>query len=338
MKSDIHTTIDCSAVNLGSGHESPENDSDDPVDEYVRLKMQITNLTSHRTPGEKTDASVLKRLSARLDVIKQDYLFDEQDAEIQYQAERKRQDNLALQSKLRGLDTGGLPSDVVQTRNEKKKRPPDIQQPKASDTSNIATNLFDASADEPSSLFEILDDLPESEINQDGVTVRIRDMALPKHWSGRTPKTLLSETIANLDRYAVITYEILSGSSRAKRAAVYIRWESRKNGEWKMEDVACYDEIQAEAYIATVALHAVTFPLTDGFQSGSSAVPGGQTFFRLLPAAFRDLWDELETTRKARDDAINRSVWANLRSIVELKLDSSLKVCLQTLKLVFNKQ
>lgn len=93
-----------------------------------------------------------------------------------------------------------------------------------------------------------------------------------------------------------------------------------------MEDVACYDEGQAEAYIATIALHALTFPVTDGFQAGPSTASGSQTFFRLLPAVFRDLWDELEAERKVRDDSINRNVWAKLRAIVEPKLDNSIKV------------
>lgn len=327
MKPNIPALVDRRAANSGSERESPEND--DPIDEYVRLKMRITNLTSRRLSGNK-DAALLERLSARLDVVRQDYLFDEQDAEIRYRTEHERQNSLALQSRLRGLNSNDLTSEVVQTRNASKRRPPDIQRLAASDIPPTATNLLDDDADESDGLFEILDNLPESETNQDGVTIRIRDMALPKHWSGRTPKTLLAETIVKSDRYAIITYEIISGSSRAKRAAVSIRWEGCKNGEWRMEDVACHDETQAEAYVATLALHALTFPSTDGFQAGSSAIPGGQTFFRSLPAAFRDLWDELETSRKARDDAINRSVWANLRSIVELKLDSSSKVCLQT--------
>jgi ATP-dependent RNA helicase DHX29 len=104
-----------------------------------------------------------------------------------------------------------------------------------------------------------------------------------------------------------------------------------------MEDVACHDETQAEAYIATVALHALTFPLTDGFQAGSSTAPGNQTFFRLLPAVFRDLWDELEAARKVRDDAINRSVWARLRTIVEPKLDPSQKVSCYRRRSIFRK-
>jgi ATP-dependent RNA helicase DHX29 len=70
-----------------------------------------------------------------------------------------------------------------------------------------------------------------------------------------------------------------------------------------------------------IALHALTFPSSEGFAAGStSAAGGGQTFFRLLPAVFRDLWDELEDKRKAEHDAVNRVAWAKLQSILDGKL------------------
>lgn len=90
-----------------------------------------------------------------------------------------------------------------------------------------------------------------------------------------------------------------------------------------MMDVACYDEGQAEQYVATLALHALTFPSTEGFSAGSTAGP--QTFFRLLPSVYRDLWNELTDAKKLKDDATNRGVWAKLRSIVEPKLSISNK-------------
>jgi ATP-dependent RNA helicase DHX29 len=78
-----------------------------------------------------------------------------------------------------------------------------------------------------------------------------------------------------------------------------------------------------------VALHALTYPPSEGFATGSTSVAGaGQTFFRLLPAVFRDLWDELEEQRKAEHDRINRAVWAKLRTIVEPKMQGEQPVSL----------
>ena len=302
-----------------------KNDSfeiDDPNFEYVQLKLKIANLTSRRLTGDKTNATVLNNLKAHLERVKKHYFFDGKDAEEQYRVEQQKADALALHNKLRGLDVTS-----IQQSKSNKKRPLDIQPPKPEAVTFATDNdVFGAESAESSGMFDILEPLPVSEVTSEGVTVRLRDMATPKHWSGRTPKAFLAEAVTKADKYAAVTYEIISGTSRAKRAAVHVRWEGRKNEGWRMEDVACHDDSQAEAYIATIALHALTFPLTEGFQTGTPTSSGSQTFFRLLPAVYRDLWDELEVSRKERDDNINRLVWAKLRSIIEPKLDSTHKV------------
>jgi len=97
-----------------------------------------------------------------------------------------------------------------------------------------------------------------------------------------------------------------------------------------MDDVGCPDVKQAEQYISTVALHALTFPALDGFALGGTSAASTQTFFRLLPPAIRNLWDELEAKRRESDDATNRAAWAKLRTIARMKLESQYKVlCLR---------
>jgi hypothetical protein len=182
-----------------------------------------------------------------------------------------------------------------------------------------STDIFDSNEQEDGGLFEILDDMPSTDISETGVTIRVRDMPLPKGKFERTSKAFLQATVNKLDSFAVTTYHPLSGASRVKRASLSIRWSSDKLSEWTMTDVACYDITQAEQYIATVALHALTFPASAGFASGTSAPGTGQTFFRLLPPAYRELWDELEAARKSSDDATNRAVWAKLKRIFETK-------------------
>ncbi|KAJ7361605.1 P-loop containing nucleoside triphosphate hydrolase protein [Mycena albidolilacea] len=319
MKARIVSHINRSSDSSDSGSDSL--DADDANLQYVGLKMKIDNLTSSRAPGDKTDSSELQDLRARLTKVKNNYFFDERDAEAQYRVERKKADAVALQARLRGLD-GPDSSPVVQPKAIKK-RPPNLQPP-APPTPVAVTDIFDEDiGDSIGGLLEALEDMPATETTDKGTTVTVRDMALPKHWSGRTPKTLLADAVSKADRYAAISYTILSGGGRAKRAAVNIRWDGKKTDEWTMEDVACHSEGQAEQYIATIALHEITFPSRDAFTV--QAPSGGQTFFRLLPAVFRDLWDELELARKIKTDALNRGVWANLRSIIEPKLDSDLK-------------
>lgn len=308
---------DCSSSD--SGNISPP--FDDLAVEYVQLKLNLLKLTDLREPGDKTDASTIQALRRRLEVIKDDYYFDEKEAEARYRVELQKLESMALQARLRG--TG--PS-VTQAPPLKKNRPPKLQ-PQMPVAPKAATDIFDADSEEVVGLMEILEEMPTTETTPQGTTVNVRDMALPKTWSGRTPKTLLKDTVAKTDRYAAITYSIISGASRVKRAAINIRWDGKNMGEWCMNDVACFDEGQAEQYIATIALHALTYPATEGFSAGASASSSNQTFFRLLPAVYRDLWDELAVARRARDDAINRTVWAKLRSILEPKLEVNLKVC-----------
>ncbi|KAJ7235880.1 P-loop containing nucleoside triphosphate hydrolase protein [Mycena haematopus] len=306
IKTRILGHIDQSSNSSDSGNDSI--DTDDANLQYI--------------PGDETKSSKLQDLRARLTKVKNNYFFDEKDAEAQYRIERKKADAIALQARLRGLDTS-LDSQPVVKPNFVKKRPPDLQ-PSAPPTPVAVTDIFDEdNSDSVGGLLEALEAMPATETTDKGTTVTVRDMALPKHWSGRTPKTLLAETVSKADRYAAISYTLLSGGGRAKRAAVSIRWDAKKTDEWSMEDVACHSEGQAEQYIATIALHELTFPCRDAFTV--AAPSGGQTFFRLLPAVFRDLWEELELTRKVKTDALNRGVWANLRSIIESKLDSDLK-------------
>lgn len=310
-----------------SGRDSPEVDN--PALEYARLKLKYENLSTRGHIGNKMDAGQIHDFRKRMEALKASYFFDEKEAQMLYRVERDRADAIALQDRLRGVPSAPSPR-LSAEHKSLKKRPPNLQ-PHAPTQPTVVADIFDdddSSDSMTGGVFEILEDIPTSETNAQGTTISLHDMALPKHWSGRTPKILLKETVAKADRYAAVSYRLISGASRAKRAAVSIRWEGRKMDEWTMEDAACHDEGQAEQYIATVALHALTFPLTDGFAASVSAASGSQTFFRLLPAVFRDLWDDLEVARKTRDDAINRSIWGNLRSIIETKLEVNGKVCI----------
>lgn len=302
-----------------SPSRSSSPDIDNLVAEYVRIKMQITDLTARGKPAAHYDPVLVQHLQDKLTTLKSHYFFDEKDAETQYRSERARVDALLLQSRLRG----SIPK--LPATQEKVAKPlsagPRVEKQDISAPSDIP-DIFDEHEEGLGGMLEILDTLPSEIAGEGGTIIRMRDMILPKHWSSKTPKALLAEFVFKVDRYAAVTYSIVSGPSRAKRACVMVNWEGKKMDEWDMRDVACPTEIQAEYYIATLALHALTFPATDGFAVGSSGALANHTSFRLLPPVFRDLWDELETDRKLREDLINRQVWANMRNIVEKKIDT----------------
>lgn len=303
-----------------SPSRSSSPDIDNLVAEYVRIKMQITDLTARGKPTAHHDPVLVQHLQDKLMAVKSHYFFDEKDAETQYRLERAKLDALSLQSRLRGSSP-----QLSATREKKVAKPfspgPRVETQDVPAPSDIS-DIFDQHEEGLGGMLEILDPLPSEVAGEAGTTIRVRDMVLPKHWSSKTPKTLLAEFVFKVDRYAAVTYGIVSGPSRAKRACVMVNWEGKKMDEWVMRDVACPTDIQAEYYVATLALHALTFPATDGFAVGSSGALANHTSFRLLPPVFRDLWDELETDRKLREDLINRQVWANLRNIVEKKIDA----------------
>lgn len=237
----------------------------------------------------------------------------------------------ALQSRLRG-EAQTIPPE---TGSASKGIPPTL--PQVTQASSSLENCLDSGDDSSLGLLDIFDELPDSEMTDEGTTRQIINLALPKLWSGRTPKQMLAETLSKMDKYSVINYQLVSGSSRAKRSTVQIRWRRSKVQEWTMEDVACHDQTQAEQYVATLALHDLIFPVTDGFAAKTPAASAGQTSFRLLPAGFRALWEELEIQRRDRDALINRSVWANLRSLVQEKTDLEMTVRLIVLNVASSK-
>ncbi|KAG6820381.1 hypothetical protein H0H93_001352 [Arthromyces matolae] len=295
--------------------------SDDPATQYAHARLELERLSSsHGHFGERATLQA-QELQKRLTLLKNSYFFDEREAEAIYRTERDKAEAAELQARLRGNVTVSL-----NTPKGVKRRPPHLQRQSPNPVLNSEIDIFDTDGEDSTSggVLDLLESMPETEVDTLGRTIKVRDMALPKHWSGRTPKTLLQETVAKADRYAAISYDIISGGSRAKRASLSIRWEGKKTDEWSMDDVACHDEPQAEQYIATIALHALTFPPTDGF-AGVVPTPSSSTFFRLFPAVFRDLWDELESARKIRDDTINRKQWAMLRSVIEPKLEVTSK-------------
>ncbi|KAI7942024.1 hypothetical protein MJO28_012051 [Puccinia striiformis f. sp. tritici] len=158
----------------------------------------------------------------------------------------------------------------------------------------------------------------------------VRDMPLPKQFSGKTPQSLLDETLRRIDKFAQPQYLVTSRGSRSIRASVEIKWSNRKliptqagkfsNTSSKinpqtvqtftMEDEACRDETQAYNYVATLAL----------FYLNSQNVTSTH---RYLPVTFRELWDELEEKRKKEDDQKYLDLVKSLLAVFKHRLSNN---------------
>lgn len=142
-------------------------------------------------------------------------------------------------------------------------------------------SLFGDMLDDPQTVsVGTAEDVPET--NSKGNIIKIRDMSLPKSYTGKTPKSLLEDALRRVDKSAKATYRQIS-QTRAARAVVSIRWEGGRLQQFGMEDEACETQEQAFHYAATLALFAIS---SDG------------SLHRLLPGPYRDLWDELETKKR----------------------------------------
>jgi ATP-dependent RNA helicase DHX29 len=304
-------TLTCVNLNRPSSeHIAPE--LDDPNMEYARIKLQLVNLKSGNT-SQQRKSDVARLLEEKLRSVKSHYFFDERDAERLYRSELQQVNAEFLRAMLRGS------LEPPRRKNPKGANAPVTMPPEPEPQSD----LFDQEDDESSGgLLEILDVVSEVE-GPRGTTISVKDMSFHKQGGGKLPQAVLLDYVSKVDQYATVTFSSLSGQSRAKRSGVRVLWGDRKVDEWKMEDIACREESQAEHYIATVALHALSFPPTEGFAAGSMSSPVGNTFYRLFPLVFRDLWDELEADRKLREGRINRDIWAKLWSVVGQKIDNN---------------
>ena len=173
----------------------------------------------------------------------------------------------------------------------------------------------DETAAEDGGLFGHMLDEPEASTSEveplsTATTIAIRSMPIPKQYSfaGNVPKSLLRANLAKSSKQAVITYARLSGPSRAVRAGLEIRWSPTRRRVWRMDDIACESMVEAEHYVSTLALNEL---------SGTGELSGLN--WRTMPPEYRDLWEDLDVARKAKEDCGKREVWARIQEVLDQK-------------------
>ncbi|KAF4605335.1 hypothetical protein EYR40_004119 [Pleurotus pulmonarius] len=296
------------------GRTSDIIDVEDPNSEHAKIRVQLFEL--ERTKSGK-DTPLINELQIKLKKLSQHYFFDARDAEALYRVERENISASALRARLQGLAEVPIPPSPPPVD----KSPAKVASQETQPSTQPERDIFDDT--DEAGLLEMLDEMPATATDAEGTTVKIYDMSFPKHWSGRTPEKLLAEKVSKLDKYAVVSYSDLAGVSRAKRASVKVRWVGQSIDEWSMIDVACYDEVQARHYVATMALHALSHPSKEGGFVIDNVTAASISFVRSFPACLRDLWDELEEARKAAANAHNRNVWDMLQSVLDTKINAN---------------
>lgn len=283
------------------------------------LKEKIKTVESDYT-FRKTDAGTYCLFCARATALTSVGL-----AEKLYREERTKLDAAQLSARLSGttLDSPfpslALPSTPTSNGlapsaeiNSSTSSTPAANGSTSSSPPSPGRSTADTSAndDEEGDFFgNMLDEMPTEETTEQGTTIPVRNLSLPKHFSGKTPKVSLEETVRKLDKGASVSFSVIS-RSRAVRAAVKVRWSENTTGKTvthRMDDIACWDEKQAYNYIATLAL----------FDIATSPQGSGLAVNKALPTVFRDLWDELVAQRQTEDEEDYRRRLKVYRAIAE---------------------
>lgn len=126
-----------------------------------------------------------------------------------------------------------------------------------------------------------------------------------------------------------MSYKLISASTFSQRHSLEVRWSREQvyfsitpiedlayntdPGSIKVEmsSIACPEAIQSEGFVSTIALFLI-------FASS----PEEKVYLR-LPPVWRDLWEELSSSKKEHDDAKDRGVLRELRTMVEQLVDSN---------------
>lgn len=164
-------------------------------------------------------------------------------------------------------------------------------------------NMFGNMLDEPA---------PADETSSSNNTIiTVRSMPIPKQFSftGNTPKALLQAALRKLPKPPAVSFARLSPNARVARAGLEIRWSPEKRKVWRMENLACDSPEEAENYVSTLALNALT------------AVGDIHCNWRALPPAYRELWEELEESRTEEDMRAKRKVWQTVKEYADRKAE-----------------
>jgi ATP-dependent RNA helicase DHX29 len=198
-KHSLVTSRNSTSPLITSSEGSDSDDADNPNVLYSKLMAKLDRLTVFRRPGDATDASIIPRLRSGIQSAKDHYFFDQKEAERLYSIRRKVAESDAVQH--RANDAFTL-QPAPKARGNGDQTSVSLP-PQPSVSSAASSDIFDSESDGPG-LLDLLQEMPQTEISQDGAIVQIRNFALPKHWSGKTPKTLLKETVHKVDRYAIM--------------------------------------------------------------------------------------------------------------------------------------
>ena len=273
-----------------------------------------------------------ERLTAKIQKIKSDLLFDEDKANSRWANIRIDLARETAERKKLGIRNDGEQNKIVSAvqSNAHLAESHDGDDDMDGMLGEFFTNLPDATTD-PATGLSIM-----STKSQEGTDVEIRDFG---KWTGLSPRRVLEEACkARCDSHPVslvcllmfsrdsgstVIYKPISKSSFSHRHFTEVRWSrmqetpttmpidkivfqsNARSIKIEMTSISCPNEAQSEAYISTVAMFLI-FALS----------PQEEKVHLRLPSTWRDLWNELSQWKKDQDEAADRHVLREIRSMI----------------------
>lgn len=316
------------------------------ISKYLSLQSQILQLqpdflareptNSKSRPREKKIQPIpaVAKLLAKLNKIKSDVLFDEEEAYIRWATLRDEIAQASAERRKYYLDNS-IHADLAAAVKPSSRGAAVIEMGEDDEHLDMMGDLF-------SSLPEITSD-PDTGVSnlvsQDvvGRTVTIRDFG---RWTGINPRRVLEEAckarldflrlsrfqLAHiLDRDAIckVTYNVISESTFSFQHSLLIDWSVSQNLsrpiydssiicdaaefhiKFQMRTVSTPDILQSESYISTAALYLIF---------GHS--PKEEKAYLRLPPQWRDLWMEMSLFEREQNDVASRADLRQLQNII----------------------
>jgi len=303
-----------------------------PVMEGAMGRKKAGKGSQNANSGVTVQGSREKKLLQKLQQIQSDVLFDQQQADAQWDTKkielaREAADRRKLQLSDAEPSRGGsapAPSETTKLNGVS-----DEAEQLGQDLLAEAEDADDA--DMLSGMFSALPGVQDTSIDRSAggtqpSNVAIRDFG---RLTGMNPKRVLEEACKSRDSRVKVVYRMVSPTTYASRHSLTISWSKEqetveasylpevevKSKPRNLAITALHeatpDAAQSEAYIATIALFAVF--------SGS---PKEEKAHLKLPPAFRNLWDELLQKKQDHGHAADRETVRELRKLVERNIPS----------------
>ncbi|KAI5300671.1 hypothetical protein KEM56_002279, partial [Ascosphaera pollenicola] len=281
--------------------------------------------------GKKSGAGSSSKLSTngqqlqnKITEIESDILFDKDAAEAQWQdklfdlrredIESRRQANGGEKAK-DAEDTATDSAALVPDTGSSGETAPDAEQPDAdAEEDDILARMFGMSTDVP---FPEDDDQKEEDLS----AVTLRDFG---KLSGMSPRRILEDSCRSRDSGSKLSFKSLTKCTHINKQEVTIRWSKSQDPPPQMsianitysagakairvtmDSIVTPTATQAEWFVSTVALFLIF-----------SHAPKERRAAMKLPAAFKDLFDELARERKDQEDEKSKIVLKKIQNVVQ---------------------